>query len=204
MAGVFKANYELKRAATMRFGAAGASVSAIKTFEERLDEVLPQVDGKDVEWNVGRSEASVHFVYGEGGVKGGTLFFVKDGGIAEGGGQWKIDAGRSVEVALEGLNGQGLRAPVATLSEAEQGAVLTKLNDMEGVFETVAGRIEAGKVASLEQARDELAVAEDVAKGRAFFHLALRYDNNEEDRQRGGSVAAAGVTRNEIAMGVRP
>ena len=53
--------------------------------------------------------ASLHFGYTDNKSASGTLYFIKTDG------KWKIDAGRSVDVALEGLGSNNLRVAVQDL-----------------------------------------------------------------------------------------
>jgi hypothetical protein len=176
MAPVFARSQSLNRAAFDRFGAEGASLTSIKTFGERIDEILPQVDETSCQWELGESKAGLHFGYRDGRVAGGTIFFVKvDGG-------WKIDAGQSLDVSLEGLHGGATRLAMRELDDGERALVVQKMESLQNGLLKVAKRIEGEQNYDLKQAQAELQSADTQVPGRAFFHIELRFNDNVQAR----------------------
>ncbi len=176
MARVFAADQRLKQTAAAKFGAEGAELTDIKTFGERLDEVLPYVDRRSFQWIVHANKATLYFAYRDEKIAGGSIYFVKENR------EWKIDAGRSLDVVLEGLNRNQARVAMEELTASEQAAVLDKMSGLESVLTQVAQRIAGGQVRDIDQARKELSTVDKQSPGRAFFSLALRFDNSGQFR----------------------
>lgn len=176
IAGVFAANQSLKEAAAARFGAAGQNLTAIKTPAERLDEILPQVDPDSLQWEIHAPFASIHFAYQNSLAPGATIYFLKENGL------WKIDATRSLDVALEGLGENLTRVAIDNLPEDQQAQVLAKLDSMQHLFLKVAAQINSDRAYTLAHAQADLQSAADPAQARAFFHLALRTDDFGQPR----------------------
>jgi RNA polymerase sigma factor (sigma-70 family) len=179
MARVFEADQRLKEAAYTKFGDESAGLTSIKTFGERLDEVLPTVDAASIQWRITEHSAVLRFTYtqGAGGGAGGVLYFVRDSAQLP----WKLDAGRSLDIALEGVTPGGTRRSFDGLDESGQSVVMEKLDRLERAFSTTRQQIADGKIASVPAAKSALerAAGDD---GRAFFHLALRFDESEQAR----------------------
>ena len=176
MARVFLADQTLKQTAAVRFGQDTRTLTAIRTFADRLDEILPQVDPASLDWQVGLDRAAVRFAYRDAQTAGGTIYFRKTGDT------WKIDATRSMDVALEGLGNNLTRVAVQQLPTADQQAVLDRMDFMEKILVEVAARIEAQPDYNLAQARADLQTANDPGQARAFFHLGLRLNNLDQPR----------------------
>ncbi|HVT82838.1 MAG TPA: sigma-70 family RNA polymerase sigma factor, partial [Phycisphaerae bacterium] len=138
--GVFAANQRLKLAAA-RFGPAKPgqpALTGIKTFGQRLDENLPWVDTAALAWTVQPYSATLKFAYTDKRSESGTIYFIKPDG------QWKIDVGRSLEVALDGLGGEGdkTRIAVLQLDVARRAGVVQRLYQMQDALTAVAENIE--------------------------------------------------------------
>jgi len=176
MARVFLADQTLKQTAAVRFGPQAQTLTAIKTFDARLDEILPQVDSDSLQWEIGLDRAALRFTYRDAQTAGGTLYFRKTDGV------WKIDATRSMDVALEGLGSNLTRVAVQQLPAADRQAVLNRMDFMEKLLTQVAGRISAEPDYNLAQARADLQTASDPGQGQAFFHLGLRLNNFDQVR----------------------
>jgi RNA polymerase sigma factor (sigma-70 family) len=176
MARVFAADLRLKQTAEARLGAEGRGLTTIQTFGERLDEILPAVLPESCRWRVGPAEAVVQWGYRDGARAGGTLFFVKDEG------RWKLDAGRSMDIVLEGLTAQGAKLALDRLRENEQDLVLGRMERLERTFTEVEAAIAAGKIRELAAARRALEASAGESPGRAFFHIVLKYDEIEQSR----------------------
>jgi RNA polymerase sigma factor (sigma-70 family) len=175
MARVFRADFALKEAAVARFGPEGRQITTIKTFAQRLDEVLPQVDAARMWWEVGDRKASLHFVYRNGAAAGGAIVLVKIGS------QWKIDAAQTMDVEVEGLNADGKRVAAEGLDEIEQTRLWEKLGMLESSFSRVKEHIEGEQLRSLTDARADLQSTQGTTE-RVFFRLALRLNEQEEPR----------------------
>jgi RNA polymerase sigma factor (sigma-70 family) len=170
MAPVFAQNQALKLAGAARFGADGGNLTALKTFGERIDEILPRVDPGSFQWALGDQQATLYFAFRDEKTRGGSIYFVKEDG------QWKIDAGLTAEVTLEGLEGD-TRVAVGNLDETGRNLVREKMEVLTWSLTHVAERIAHEQTYDLAAARGELEAADAAARGRAFFRLALRYDN---------------------------
>jgi hypothetical protein len=177
MARVFAADQRLKQAASAKFGPDGAGLTSIQTFGQRLDQILPLVDQRSFAWVVHENDAALHFAYSDAQTQGGALLFIKIDG------QWKIDAGRSVDVALEGLGSNMLRVAVQDLNPTERAGVIQRMEQMEQVLDDTARHIEGDPSYDLAAARYALQKIDSTAGSRAFFHLALRLDNQEQPRE---------------------
>lgn len=171
MVPVFAQNQHLKDAGVARFGKRGANLTAIKTFGERIDEILPQIDRASFRWSLGENQAVLYFAYQEPSTRGGSIFFVKEDG------HWKIDAGMSVDVALEGLDANSARVAIQELDDTGRTLVREKMSVLQHSLTQVADHIAHDQPYDLAQAQSELEAADASAQGRAFFRLALRYDN---------------------------
>src|SRR5262249_48629376 len=147
-----------------------AGLTSIKTFNDRLDEILPRTDLSSGQWAIGAREASVHFAFLDGS-PGASIYFAKLDG------RWKIDAGKSVDVVLHGLSNDQTLAAFQDPSEDGKAGVLDRMFWMEQVFRRVTSKIRDGQLTDLAQVRQELQAADERSPGRAFFRLALRYDD---------------------------
>ncbi len=177
MSRVFAADQRLKQAAGTKFGPEGQTLTSIQTFAQRLDQILPLIDKTSLAWTVRSYDASLHFAFKDAQTQGGTLLFIKTDGT------WKIDAGRSIDVALEGLGSNALRIAVEQLNPQERAGVVDHMNQMEQVLSTVAQRVESDPAYDLAAARTDLQQIDSAAGSRAFFHLALRLDAQELPRE---------------------
>jgi RNA polymerase sigma factor (sigma-70 family) len=190
MARVFEADLRLKQVAAAKFGPQAGALTAIPTFGERLDEVLPQVLPESCRWRVTPRAAVLHFAYRDGTRAGGSLYFVRDSAelLPVAGGGWKLDAGRSLDIVLEGLSGVGNRRALDALTDAEQEATLARIERLERGFREVGAAIETGAIGEIAAARAELeqktGESPPQASGgsRAFFHIALKFDEIEQAR----------------------
>jgi hypothetical protein len=171
MVPVFAQNQALKQAGLARFGAEGVNLTAIKTFGERIDEILPQVDPDSFRWTLAEEQATLYFTFLDDNTRGGSIFFVKENG------KWKIDAGLSVDVALEGLDERDSRVAIQKLDESGRNLVRDKMDVLTRSLARVADRIAHDQPYDLAAARNELEAADASSRGRAFFRLALKYDN---------------------------
>jgi hypothetical protein len=171
MVPVFAQNQALKQAGLARFGAEGVNLTAIKTFGERIDEILPQVDPDSFRWTLAEEQATLYFGFLDDNTRGGSIFFVKENGT------WKIDAGLTVDVALEGLDEHASRVAIQKLDESDRNLVRDKMDVLTRSLAHVADRIAHEQPYDLAAARNELEAADASSRGRAFFRLALKYDN---------------------------
>jgi RNA polymerase sigma factor (sigma-70 family) len=190
MSRVFQADFRLKQVAAEKFGPDAHALTAIPTFGERLDDVLPQVVPETCRWRVQPQAAVLHFAYRDGARAGGSLYFVRDTPtpLPQPGGGWKLDAGRSLDIVLEGINGIGARRALDTLTDAQQDATLARLARLEQAFRDVGASIETGALREIAAARAELEQKTGESPPptpggvRAFFHIALRFDEIEQAR----------------------
>ena len=173
MARVFVADLALKRDVSAKFGAAGP-LTAIETTGERIDEELPAVDIASCRWEVNSRNAALRFGY-HGHWAGGSIYFAKADD------RWRIDATRTMDIALEGLNTGGKRDALWDLTADEQAVAWQKLALMEGVLTQTRAQIDSGQIQTLAGAQQ--ALQQGNAGGRAFFRLALRFDDQAEMRK---------------------
>ncbi len=172
MTPVFAADLALRQAAAARFGLQAARLTAMKTFADRLDEVLPTVDNRSAAWTIHDDDAVLHFSYRDR-PEVASLFFTKNAG------QWQIDATRSVDLVLEGIDADNARAPIESLNPEQQARVVSTMQSLQQALSDVAERINGGQVTDIDEARQELQLADAHTEGRAFFKLALR---TQDDR----------------------
>jgi RNA polymerase sigma factor (sigma-70 family) len=172
MATLFQADLVLRRAAAARFGPTAPTLTAIPTFADRLDQVLPTVDAANATWSIDEDAASLHFDYRTTPAQSATLFFLKTDG------HWRIDATRSADIALEGLDAHAARAPLHALSPEAQSRTLATLDRLHQALAATADRIHAGEIQNSDEARQELQLADAPADARAFFRLALRTEDD--------------------------
>ena len=185
MVRVFVADQNLKRVAEVKFGADARNLTAIETFGQRLDSVLPRIDPASPQWDVGPSQATLHYAYRDARTAGGALYFVKQSG------RWKIDAGQSLDLLLEGENGA-----MQALTPAEQTVVLQRMDQLERNLPARAEEVDTGKLTDIGAVQKALLNAENASPGRAFFWYALRFDSDEQTRH--------GLAKSGMEMGVRP
>ena len=177
MAGVFAADQRLKQVAGQKFGPAGLTLTTVQTFAQRLDEILPQINLETIVWTVHPNDAALHFNYLNPATPGGSVLFLKIDG------QWQIDASKSVDVTLEGLNSSMLRVAVQQLDENGRLGVMDKMVQMEMILSTVTRRIETDPYYDIAAAREDLQKIDSNTGSRAFFHLALRLDSRQSPRE---------------------
>jgi RNA polymerase sigma factor (sigma-70 family) len=175
MAPLFEADLALRRAALSRFGPNAPRLTAIQSFSDRLDQLLPTIDDQHATWSIDDDTASLHFTY-RNDPRTAALFFLKTDG------QWRIDATRSAEVALEGLTPHNTRAPLHNLTAEEQSRLLTKIDHLHHSLTETAARITAGQLTDPDEARQELQLAAAQSDARAFFRFALRTDDDQTTR----------------------
>jgi RNA polymerase sigma factor (sigma-70 family) len=176
MVPVFVQNQALQMAGAARFGDDGVGLTAIKTFGERIDEILPQVERSSFQWTLGENEASLYFAFRGGDTPGGSIFFVKQDG------RWKIDAGMTVDVALEGLDATSSRVAIQQLDETGQKLVQEKMDALTQSLARITDHIAREGRYQLATARRELERVDASSPTRAFFRLALKYDNTGHNR----------------------
>ncbi|HUO08132.1 MAG TPA: sigma-70 family RNA polymerase sigma factor [Phycisphaerae bacterium] len=177
MADVFAANQALSQAAIRKYGTLGKTLTPIQTFAARLDQVVPKIDRDSCQWRIDGTGATLHFTYRDGQARGGTIYFVKANGL------WKIDVGQSLDVALEGLDSNSLRIEVQGLQEPDRALVLDKVNAIGQALRETTAHIVSDATYNFEDAKHDLQVADSQTPGRAFFHFALRFDNEEQVRE---------------------
>ncbi|HUO10098.1 MAG TPA: sigma-70 family RNA polymerase sigma factor [Phycisphaerae bacterium] len=177
MASVFASNQTLIEAAINKYGPMGKSLTPIQTFGTRLDQVLPKIDRDNLHWKIDGDSAKLHFTYYGDQARGGTIYFAKIDGL------WRIDVGQSFEVALEGLDNNSLRMEVQGLPEPDRALVLDKVDAMGKALRETAANIGEDPTYNFDRAEHDLQVADARAPGRAFFRLALRFDNEEQVRE---------------------
>ena len=176
MARVFGADLALKESAAARFGPEGKRMTAIATFGDRLDAVIPQIDSESARWHVTSGYSSLHFGYRDAALPGSALFFIKVDG------RWKIDADRSVEISLEGLNDEQKRDNLDRLTVDQQNLVWEKMGRLENALTQVRGKIDRGELQSVSQARVDLETVDGGDDHRAFFRVKLLFDDHEQLR----------------------
>jgi hypothetical protein len=165
------------------------ALTAIRTFGQRLDEVLPQVLPESCRWRIESHAAVLQFSYRDGTRAGGALYFVRDGLPAtdppgDTGRGWRLDAGRSFDIVLEGLSSGGTRQALESLNDLEQTLLLDRMDRLERALRTVTEQIVQGRITSVASARQALEKesAATGTDGRAFFHIALKFDEIEQAR----------------------
>lgn len=189
MARVFEADLQLKQAAVEKLGEEAHALSALPTFGQRLDVVLPLVLPQSCRWRIETHAAVLQFSYKDGTRAGGALYFVRDNVPApdapeDSGRGWRLDAGRSLDIVLEGLSSGGTRQALESLGDLEQTLLLDRLDRLERAFRTVTGQIAQGTITSVSSARQALEKESGAtgSDGRAFFHIALKFDEIEQAR----------------------
>ena len=187
MVPVFVADQRLLEAARARFGPT-AAVSPIPTVGQRLDDVLACVDDATLRCEVRGETAKVCYQYrptAEGVPAGASIYFLRRAGA------WRIDATRTLTIAVEGLNPQGQRLDAAWFEPREQLAIAARLRVLAKALDQTAAAVAAGTFASPGAIRSALAAAapEDQALPRAFFHIEIARDQRDCPRE---SFAAAG------------
>ncbi len=115
MARLFAANSALKSTAVAHFGPAGNNLTAIPTFDDRLNDVIPALDVSSADFRIQNNRAVARFAYHlHVDIAGGAIYFLRVDG------RWRIDAGTSVSILLEGSVEDAPRRPFDMLSDSEQ------------------------------------------------------------------------------------